>query len=67
MFRALISGLGFDKAIPEGNGRPPYNPADLLKLYTYGYFQHIRSSRRLEAECQRNIEVMWLLHRLAPD
>ena len=59
--------LGFDKAIPKGNGRPPYNPADLLKLYIYGYFQRIRSSRRLEAECQRNIEVMWLLNRLAPD
>ncbi|HEX8590180.1 transposase, partial [Pseudomonas sp.] len=57
--------LGFDKAIPKGNGRPPYNPADLLKLYIYGYFQRIRSSRRLEAECQRNIEVMWLLNRLA--
>lgn len=59
--------LGFDKAVPKGNGRPPYNPADLLKLYLYGYFYQIRSSRRLEAECQRNVEVMWLLNRLAPD
>jgi transposase len=59
--------LGFDKAVPKGNGRPSYDPADLLKLYLYGYFQRVRSSRRLEAECQRNIEVMWLLNRLKPD
>lgn len=59
--------LAFDKAVPKGNGRPPYHPADLLKLYLYGYFHRIRSSRRLEAECQRNIEVMWLLNRLTPD
>jgi len=52
-------------AIPTG--RPSYDPVDLLKLYLYGYFQRIRSSRRLEAECQRNIQVMWLLGRLAPD
>lgn len=59
--------LMFDKAVPKDNGRPPYHPADLLKLYLYGYFQRIRSSRRLEAECLRNIEVMWLLNRLKPD
>lgn len=59
--------LGFDKAKPKATGRPSYDPADLLKLYLYGYFQRIRSSRRLEAECQRNVEVMWLLGRLAPD
>ena len=59
--------LGFDKARPKATGRPSYDPADLLKLYLYGYFQRIRSSRRLEAECQRNVEVMWLLGRLAPD
>lgn len=59
--------LEFDKAVPKGNGRPPYDPADLLKLYIYGYFLSIRSSRRLEAECLRNIEVMWLLNQLAPD
>jgi transposase len=46
--------LGFDKARPKATGRPSYDPADLLKLYLYGYFQRIRSSRRLEAECQRN-------------
>lgn len=65
--RLDLAVLGFDKAVPKGNGRPPYNPGDLLKLYIYGYFYQIRSSRRLEAECQRNIEVMWLLNRLAPD
>ena len=59
--------MGFDKARPKATGRPSYDPADLLKLYLYGYFQRIRSSRRLEAECQRNVEVMWLLGRLAPD
>src|SRR5438128_4172965 len=59
--------LGFDKAVPKSTGRPSYDPADQLKLYLYGYFQRIRSSRRLEAECQRNIEVMWLLNRLKPD
>lgn len=59
--------LGFDKALPKGTGRPSYDPADQLKLYLYGYFQRIRSSRRLEAECRRNIEVMWLINRLKPD
>jgi transposase len=59
--------LGFDKALPKRTGRPSYDPADQLKLYLYGYFQRIRSSRRLEAECQRNIEVMWLINRLKPD
>lgn len=59
--------LGFDKARPKATGRPSYDPADLLKLYLYGYFQRIRSSRRLETECQRNVEVMWLLGRLEPD
>jgi transposase len=59
--------LGFDKAIPKGTGRPSYDPADQLKCFLYGYFQRIRSSRRLEAECQRNIEVMWLINRLKPD
>lgn len=59
--------LDFDKARPKATDRPSYDPADLRKLYLYGYFQRIRSSRRLEAECQRNVEVMWLLGRLAPD
>jgi transposase len=59
--------LGFERAIPEPTGRPGYDPADLLKLYLYGYLNRIRSSRRLERECQRNVEVMWLLGKLAPD
>ena len=65
--RLDLQVLGFGKAQPSRTGRPAYDPADLLKLYLYGYFQRIRSSRRLEAECQRNVEVMWLLGRLAPD
>lgn len=65
--RLDLALMGFSKAQPQKTGRPAYDPADLLKLYVYGYFQRIRSSRRLEAECQRNVEVMWLLGRLAPD
>lgn len=59
--------LAFAKAEVAKTGRPPYDPADLLKLYLYGYLSQVRSSRRLERECKRNIEVMWLLKRLAPD
>lgn len=59
--------LGFTHAEPKATGRPSYNPADLLKLYIYGYLNCIRSSRKLEKECLRNIEVMWLLKKLAPD
>lgn len=62
-----LAKLGFAKAVTKATGRPPYDPSDLLKLYLYGYLQRIRSSRRLETECQRNVEVMWLLGRLAPD
>jgi transposase len=65
--RLDVGGLGFFRAEPAETGRPGYDPRDLLKLYLYGYLQQIRSSRRLEAECQRNVEVMWLLGRLAPD
>ncbi|MBZ5755799.1 IS1182 family transposase [Pseudomonas sp. S5(2021)] len=65
--RLDLQQLGFARAVPKSTGRPAYDPADLLKLYLYGYFQRIRSSRRLEAECQRNVEVMWLLNRLKPD
>ncbi len=65
--RLDLVALGFAKAVTKATGRPPYDPADLLKLYLYGYLHRIRSSRRLEAECQRNVEVMWLLGRLAPD
>ena len=59
--------LGFSKALAAATGRPAYDPADLLKLYLYGYLQQVRSSRRLERECQRNVELMWLVNRLAPD
>lgn len=52
---------------PKNTGRPPYNPKDLMKLYVYGYFNGIRTSRKLEKECKRNIELMWLLENLAPD
>ncbi len=62
-----MAGLEFERAEPEETGRPGYDPRDLLKLYLYGYLQRVRSSRRLENECRRNVEVMWLLNRLAPD
>jgi len=60
-------GFGFPKQDPLGRGRPAYPPADLLKLYLYGYLHQLRSSRRLEAECQRNLEVIWLMGDLKPD
>ncbi|PZN92401.1 MAG: IS1182 family transposase [Hyphomicrobiales bacterium] len=59
--------LGFGRAVPASTGRPPYDPRDLLKLYIWGYFNEVRSSRRLERECGRNVEAMWLLRRLRPD
>jgi len=59
--------LGFTKAVPALEGRPPYDPRHLLKLYVYGYLHRVRSSRQLERECHRNIEVLWLVNRLAPD
>src|SRR6266481_5920536 len=65
--RLNMAKLGFVRAEPAETGRPGYDPRDLLKLYLYGYLQPIRSSRRLEAECGRNLEVMWLLGRLVPD
>ena len=65
--RLDMEGLGFVRAEPAETGRPGYDPRDLLKLYLYGYLQQVRSSRRLEAECRRNVEVMWLLGRLEPD
>ena len=61
-----ISGLGF-KAEPAHTGRPGYHPKTMLKLYVYGYLNRVQSSRRLEVEAQRNIELMWLTGRLAPD
>ena len=62
-----LGALGFAKAQVAATGRPPYDPAALLKLYLYGYLHRIRSSRLLETECQRNVEVIWLLGKLAPD
>jgi len=59
--------LGFKHALPGEVGRPSYNPSDLLKLYLYGYLNQIRSSRKLERECHRNVEVMWLMKKLSPD
>src|SRR6187549_4230156 len=69
---AFVDGLdlavaGFGRVEPKGTGRPAYSPADLLKLYIYGYLNRVRSSRRLEAETHRNIEVIWLLRHLKPD
>ena len=61
-----ISGLGF-KSEPAATGRPGYHPKMMLKLYVYGYLNRVQSSRRLEREAQRNIELMWLTGRLAPD
>jgi transposase len=61
-----ISGLGF-KAEPADTGRPGYHPKTMLKLYVYGYLNRVQSSRRLEREAQRNVELMWLTGRLAPD
>jgi transposase len=65
--RLAMQELGFVRSEPAETGRPGYDPRDLLKLYLYGYMNQVRSSRRLEAECQRNVEVMWLLGRLRPD
>jgi transposase/macrodomain Ter protein organizer (MatP/YcbG family) len=62
-----LAKLGFDGAIPEATGRPSYHPSALLKLYIYGYLNRVQSSRRLEREAGRNLEVIWLLRRLTPD
>jgi len=59
--------LGFKYSVPKDTGRPPFNPADIMKLYMYGNQYRIRSSRRLEAESIRNVEVMWLMNGLTPD
>ena len=65
--KLVMSDLGFERAKAAETGRPGYDPRDLLKLYLYGYLNQIRSSRRLESECRRNVELMWLLGRLYPD
>jgi transposase len=62
-----LGSLGFDGATPAATGRPSYAPGVLLKIYVYGYLNRVQSSRRLERECQRNVELMWLTGRLAPD
>jgi len=59
--------LGFERAEPAATGRPAYSPATLLKIYVYGYLNRVQSSRRLETEAQRNLELIWLTGRLAPD
>ncbi len=64
--RLDLAELGFSKVVAEEMGRPPYAPGDLLKLYVYGYLHRVRSSRPLEAETHRNIQVMWLINRLTP-
>lgn len=69
---AFVDGLdlvamGISRAVPARKGAPGYDPRDLLKLYVYGYLNRVRSSRRLERECHRNVELMWLMRRLMPD
>jgi transposase len=59
--------LGFERVNPRSTGRPSYHPSVLLKLYVYGYLNQVQSSRRLEREAGRNVEVMWLCGRLVPD
>jgi transposase len=62
-----FANLGFARTMPKRTGRPSYHPADLLKLYIYGYLNRVRSSRRLETETHRNLEVIWLMRQLRPD
>src|SRR6266851_4854692 len=61
-----LAAMGFSRVAAEEMGRPPYAPGDLLKLYVYGYVNRVRSSRGLEREAKRNVEVMWLVHSLTP-
>src|SRR5262252_3953885 len=62
-----LEKLGFDGMQPEVTGRPAYHPTTLLKIYIYGYLNRVQSSRRLEREAQRNVELIWLTGRLMPD
>lgn len=62
-----LGGLGFDGVTPAPTGRPSYHPSTLLKIYIYGYLNRVPSSRRLERETQRNIELIWLTGRCSPD
>ncbi len=65
--RLNLAKLGFGGVNPKETGRPGYHPAAMLKIYIYGYLNRVQSSRRLERECQRNVEAMWLTGCLAPD
>src|ERR1700751_6093314 len=62
-----LAVLGFAGVVPEATGRPSYHPVTMLKIYLYGYLNQVQSSRRLEREAQRNIELMWLTGGLGPD
>ena len=62
-----LKKLGFDRMVPQHTGRPSYHPSTMLKIYIYGYLNRIQSSRRLERDTQRNVELMWLTRRLTPD
>ena len=62
-----IQSIGFTYSETKDTGRKPYSPVDMFKLYAYSYFSGIRSSRKIERECYRNIEVMWLINGLKPD
>jgi len=62
-----LADLGFDGVVPEATGRPGYHPATLLKIYVFGDLNQVQSSRRLERECGRRIELIWLTGRLMPD
>jgi transposase len=65
--RIELEKCGFQRVKPAETGRPAYSPADLLKLYIWGYFNQVRSSRKLERECNRNLEAIWLMRNLRPD
>jgi len=65
--RLELDKCGFQRVTPAETGRPAYAPRDLLKLYIWGYFNQVRSSRKLERECNRNLEVIWLMRNLRPD
>ena len=62
-----LAGIGFEGMMPASTGRPSYHPGVLLKIYIHGYLHRVQSSRRLERECQRNVELMWLTGLLAPN
>jgi transposase len=62
-----LGGLGFNRVVPRRTGHPIYRCSDLLKLHIYGYLNRVQSSRRMELEAMRNVEVMWLIGRLVPD